>query len=248
MKLLALGCAVVVSLSFGGATPVEAKKKKDKPAKSACAGGIPVQLGNIWTYKGGRVVVLMRIAEIAPPKDGKTLVTVEEKLGDRAVTTVWTCTKEGLTVPSDSFFFVGEPGGGVGAKFTEKTHDGVTFPADLEEGTAFIEKATGEVERTDVAGGAVKHPPAKVEIERHVLIEGKQPVSVAIGNAPAIKVGFELRGRSTVGAPGAEEKVEFVIKRPGAAWIMPGLGILKLEDANDRTYELVSTTIPFSKE
>src|SRR5205085_1846410 len=83
-----------------------------------------------------KLAVLVRIAEIAPPKDGKTLVTVEEKLGDRALTTIWTCTKEGLTVPADSFFFVGEPGGGPGATLVEKSHDGVTFPKGLEEGTA----------------------------------------------------------------------------------------------------------------
>ena len=218
-------------------------KKKDKPAKSVCNGGIPVVLGNVWTYKSGKTTVLIRIADIKS-KDGKTLVSVEEKTNDRALSLTWTCTKEGMTVPADSFFFVGEPGGGAGDTLTEKSHDGVTFPKDLKVDTAFVEKVTGEVARTDVAGGKVVHPPATVEIERHVLIEKAQPIEIGMGKAEAIKVGFELRGRSTVGA----EKIEFAIKRPGTAWIMPGLGVLKMEDANDHTYELIQTTIPFSKE
>lgn len=240
MKRLAafsFACAILAV-----AAPAVAKKK-DKPAKSVCNGGIPVQLGNVWTYKSGRLTVLIRIAEINE-KGGKTDVTVEEKLGDRSLTLHWTCTKDGMTVPADSFFFVGEPGGGAGETLTEKSHDGVTFPKDLKEGTSFIEKVSGEVARTDVAGGKIVHPPATVEVERHVLIEGKQPVEIAMGKAEAIKVGFELRGRSTVSG----EKVEFAIKRPGAAWIMPGLGVLKMEDANEHTYELIQTTIPFSKE
>ena len=43
------------------------------------------------------------------------------------------------------------------------------------------------------------------------------------------------------------EKFELPIKRPGTIWLVKGVGAVKLEDAYDKSWELVETSLPLPK-
>ena len=252
-----LAVRVVVTLGALGlsASPLLAKKDKDqnqdqdKPAKAAPPAcglkTIPLAVGNVWTYKSGPGTVLVRVVDVKEGGDG-TQITVEEKYQDRANQLVFTCDeKRGLVIPPDSFFFAGEPGGAVGAETKITKRDSVSLLPDKEmkSGSAWVEKLHADVLRADTSGQGAQHPSAKFEVERHVSVADSEVVELKLGRATAQKITFELRGRGVVDA----EKSEIPIKRPGAFYVLKGLGILKIDDAFDRTWELVSTTVPFKK-
>lgn len=231
------------------AVPALAKKEKTPKTPPPACGlrSIPLALGNVWTYKSGQHTVLVRVAEVGPEKeDGTVEIKMEEKFQDRTLQTTWTCNeKKGVVIAPDSFFFAAEPGGAVASTVTITKRDNVTLQADkdLEPGGGWVEKVHGELARTDTGGQGATHKPGKWEIERHVSVGNSEQLELAIGKANALRITFELRGRGLV----ENEKFEIPIKRPGALYVMKGLGVVKLEDAFDRDWELVSTTVPFGK-
>ncbi|MBI4510092.1 MAG: hypothetical protein HY698_10695 [Deltaproteobacteria bacterium] len=207
--------------------------------KTAACGlrNLPLAAGNTWTYRSGSVDVTIRVLEVTAGKDAAgrpvTKISVEEKLHGRTHTTSMSCTTQGLSVPPDSFFFAGEPGGAVGGKFTETAREGVTWPQDaaLAPGISWVEKV-----KADQSG---PHLAAHVEVERHVAVKGPEQVVSPLGRFTAQRVGFELRGRGVV----KDQKQELPVKRPGTFWIARGVGVLRVEDAFDRAWELVGTNL-----
>jgi len=81
--------------------------------------------------------------------------------------------------------------------------------------------------------------PAKVEVERHVNVKGNEKIMIGLGEFNTQVVMFELRGRGVIG----EEKSEIPIKRPGQVWLQKGIGYIKIDDAFDKTWELVETNL-----
>ncbi len=217
------------------------------PAVAPTACGIrslPLAVGNTWTYKSGAATVTIAILNVAPGKTitgtAATEIKVKELYGDRIVATTWTCTPgDGLTIPPESFFFSGEPGGATSGAFQVLTHQNATLPADgsLVLGATWVEKITADAVRGDASGEGLTHLPGKVELERHVTIGTVENLAMEVGQFAAQKVSFELRGRSLV----EDQRYEFPVKRPGAIWIARGLGVVKIDDPFDKTWELIST-------
>lgn len=219
----------------GGAAPVACGLK-----------ALPLAQGNTWTYRSGNVQVLIKVLEVAPGKDfaGKpaTTITLEEQANGRTLKTTATCTPAGgLQLPLDSFFFLGEPGGSVNATTTITSRDRATLLPDdqVVDGNGWIEVVKADVTRTDASSAGAKHLPASVEIERHVNVKESANLMIGIGQFSAQRIVFELRGRGIVG----EEKTEIPIKRPGAAFLVKGVGFVKIDDAFDRTWELIDTNL-----
>ena len=248
MRRIAL---VVVACHLALALPAAARPRRDKPGGAACGlRSLPLAVGNTWTYKQAALEVTVKVVAVAPGKNAAgaaiTEIKVEETFADRTLPQTWTCTpKEGLTLPPDSFLFSGEPGGGVGATFTVTSHAEVTYPAEaaLVAGYAWIEKVHADVGRADVGKAGAQHPAAKIEVERHASVQPGEAIELELGTLVAQKIGFELRGRGIVG----EEKLELPVKRPGAIFYVKGLGVIKIDDAFDRTWTLVSTSLPLPK-
>jgi len=246
-----VGSAALLVGILVSSAPVAAKKEKAPKSPPPACGfkSIPLALGNVWTYKSGSGTVLIRVADVTEGKgaDGDEVeIKVEEKYQDRATEVVFTCSeKKGLVIPPGSFFFAGEPGGAVAAEVKVTKHDSVSLVPDKEikSGAGWVDKVYGEVVRADVSGQGAQHKPAKFEVERHVTVASSEVVELKMGRATAQRIDFELRGRGVV----ENEKSEIPIKRPGAIFLLKGLGILKIDDAFDRTWELVSTNVPFKK-
>jgi hypothetical protein len=168
---------------------------------------------------------------------------VEEAIGEKKQTWLWTCTAaEGLSVPPTSLFFAGEPGGGTNLTLVNPVVVGTRLVPDaqLVEGFQWQETLKADVERTVAAGTNAKHPAAKVEIELVSTVSAlSEAITTALGDYNAMKLTFELRGRGIVG----EEKAEIPVKRPGALYLTRGVGAVKIEDAFDRVWDLTATNV-----
>lgn len=212
---------------------------------------LPLVVGNTWTYKNAAgQTVTVAILGTAPGRNAAgqavTEIRVKELFAGRTTTTAWACTPGGgLTVPPDSFFFSGEPGGAVGVAFANVTNDQPWLPADagLTVGAAWVEKVRADATRADAGGQGAQHAPGRVELERHVVVQPVEQVALEIGHFGAQKLAFDLRGRGVV----EDQRYELPVKRPGAFWLVRGVGIVKLDDAFDRTWELASTNVPLPR-
>lgn len=224
---------------------------KTKPAGSgkplACGlKALPLAEGNTWTYRSGNTQVVIKVLEVGQGKDfadkPATTITLEETANGRTVTTTATCTPQtGVQIPLDSFFFLGEPGGALGGTTTITSRDKATWLPDdqVVDGNGWVEVVKADVTRVDGDSAGAKHAPASVEVERHVNVKESGKVMIGLGEFNAQRVVFELRGRGVVG----EERAEIPIKRPGAAYLVKGVGYVKLDDAFDKTWELIDTNL-----
>jgi hypothetical protein len=211
---------------------------------------IPLQKGNSWTYHSGTIDYIITILDVAAgkDKDGKpiTNIQVEEVNGPRKIALTWTCTPEtGLTVPPESLLFTGEPGGGVGVTIANLVVTEATLPPEklLVQDFQWVHTVKGDANRIPAEGSGATHPAARVEIERHSTVQPSEGVTIGLGYWNAVKITFELRGRGIVGA----EKAEIPVKRPGAFWYVKKLGLVKIDDAFDKTWELTVTNVPLPK-
>jgi hypothetical protein len=124
---------------------------------------------------------------------------------------------------------------------TPTSRDKAWLPAEneLTGDVAWVEVVKIDVARNDGGGAGAKHLPGRIEVERHVQLKGTDTVTLGIGQLKAQKYFFELRGRAIV----EEQKTEIPIKRPGTIWITPGIGIIKMDDAFDRSWELSESNL-----
>jgi hypothetical protein len=242
-----LALAVFAFGSVADAKPKGGGAAAGAAAPTACGyKSIPLAIGNTWTYKAGSAVAALKIVDIGTGKDdlGKpaTVIDVQEDYAGRTLKTRWSCSATGgLVVPLDSFFFSGEPGGGAGTTMTPTSRDKAWLPPEneLTGDVAWVEVLKADVTRTDGGGAGATHLPGRLEVERHVQLKGTETVTLGIGQLKAQRYFFELRGRAIV----EEQKVEIPIKRPGAFWVTPGIGIIKIDDAFDRTWELTESNL-----
>lgn len=235
LLLPAAGMAAKPKAAAGSAAPLACGLK-----------ALPLAQGNSWTYRSGNIQILIKVVEVAQGKDGAgkpaTTITLEEQANGRTLKTTAICTPTGgLQLPLDSFFFLGEPGGSVNGTTTITSRDKATLLPDdqIVDGNGWIEAVKADVARTDAGGAGTKHLPASVEIERHVNVKETAKLMIGLGEFNAQRIVFELRGRGIVG----EEKTEVPIKRPGAAFLVKGVGFVKIDDAFDRTWELIDTNL-----
>lgn len=247
MKQLAAIIALFVATAPGLASGQRAPKPPKKPAPACGITYLPLQPGNTWTYKAGATEVVVTVVGVAPGKgaDGKprTEIQVEEAIGEKKATATWTCTAaEGLTLPPTSILFAGEAGGGTNLTLVNPVTTGPTLVPDAQiiEGFQWTHTLKADADRPAAPNTGAKHAPAKVEIELVQTVATPEDVTTAMGDFTALKIGFELRGRGIVG----EEKAEIPVKRPGAFYYVKGVGVVKIEDAFDRVWDLSATNMP----
>src|SRR5262249_14174381 len=211
----------LIGFALAALAPAAHAKPPKAPAATPTACGyktIPITAGNSWSYKSSAnppATITVTILGVAPGKDssGKParVIDVEEDCAGRVVKTQWTCTPTGgLYMPLDSFFFSGEPGGGVSTTFNITSNDKAwLLPEEQLTGdVAWIENVKADVTRADASGAGANHPLAKLEIERHVQLKGSETFTLGAGaQVKANKYFFELRGRGLVG----EQKTEIPI-------------------------------------
>ncbi len=241
--------ALVLALSaLSSVASAQAPAKRPPPACGMQ--NIPLQKGNSWTYHSGTIDHVITILDVvaAKDKDGKpiTSIQVEEANGPRKIAMTWTCTAEaGLTIPPESLLFTGEAGGGVGVTLSNVAVTEATLPPDklLVQDYQWVHTIKGDATRAPAEGSGATHAPARVEIERHGSVQPAEGITTQLGYWQALKITFELRGRGLVGP----EKAEIPVKRPGTFWYVKKLGVVKVDDAFDKSWELTVTNLPIPK-
>jgi len=252
---LAAGAALLAAAAVL-ASPLAAegkKKKKDKeeepgkvgkPGAPACGiAFLPLVEGTTWTYKyfvpenvdsapalhvNSPETLTIHVDKVAPGADGGSTITVTESYRKVSVTHDLTCTKDNLQVPIDSFFFNGEPGGGVGMKIDKVDRKGDSFllKGGLKENT--FQEFKAQVTRTPTEGSGAAIPPASLEVERKMTVKGKEPIDSEMGlHKTTIRVDIELTGRAALDTQ--KDKPLNMPAMPSTMWFAPGVGVVRAE-------------------
>lgn len=243
-----LRIAIVFATLAVLAAPAAAQKKAKK-VKPACGiNYLPLAEGNWWTYEpvnqppAGPPAATLRVEVTKVETEGKvTTITMKETYRGVDFDVVATCSKDGLILPPESFFFAGEPGGVANMTIENFTHKGISLPIKLKGGVQLpLEEIKFDVTRVPAAGAKVTHDPAKVELERLVTVaSGQQMVDTAIQTYRATPVEFEIRGRGLVG----EKSSEIAVRDKGILWFTPLIGLARVREVNSREWQLIDSSL-----
>lgn len=231
----------------------EGKKKKKEEEAAASAGKpgapacgiafLPLVEGTTWTYKyfvpenvdaapalhiNSPETLTVHVDKVAPSADGGTTITVTESYRKVSLTHDLTCNKDNLQVPIDSFFFNGEPGGGIGMKIDKVDRKGESFllKGGLKENT--YQEFKAQVTRTPTEGSGAAIPPASLEVERKMTVKGKEPIDSEMGiHKNTIRVDIELTGRAALESQ--KDKPFNMPAMPSTMWFAPGVGLVRAE-------------------
>jgi hypothetical protein len=247
---LAVGAALVAAALLASPPAAEGKKKKKEEAKAGKPGApacgisfLPLVEGTEWTYKyfvpdgveppAGQLhtnppeTLTIKVDKVVPSGDGAT-ITITESYRKVSVTHDLTCTKDALQIPIDSFFFNGEPGGGIGIKIDKVDRKGDSFmlKGGLKENTFQEFRAVATRVPTDKSGAAM--PPASLEVERKMTVKGKSPTESDAGeHKTAIRVDIEITGRAALDTQ--KDKPLNMATISSSMWFQPGVGVVLVE-------------------
>lgn len=247
---LAAGAAIAALLASPLVAEGKQKKKKEEEAKAGKAGApacgiafLPLVEGTEWTYKhfvpenaepppgqlhvNSPETLTVKVDKVTPTGDGAT-ITVTETYRKVSTTVELTCNKDTLQIPIDSFFFNGEPGGGIGIKVDKVDRKGDSFllKGGLKENTFQEFRAVATRNPTEKSGAAI--PPAALEVERKMTVKGKEPTESDLGeHKAAVRVDIELTGRAALDTQ--KDKPLNMATIPSSMWFQPGVGVVRVE-------------------
>lgn len=247
-------CLALVALAAAVAVPASAEAQKKKPPKVKPACGmkaIPFAEGVEWTYQyyvpegvqlppGVRIQdpQSMTIKVLKVEKAGaKTVISLEESYRKVVVKTQLECDKTGLTVPPDSFFYAGQPGGGLLMKLgkIERKAETNVFAGGNLKGEAFEELKT-TVTREPSPGTGVVLAPAKMELERKMTVGGKEAVESAITTHQATRLTVQMTGRAILDT--TPDKPFNMPTLDVAMFIEPNVGVVQVRNSLGQGWKL----------
>jgi hypothetical protein len=187
--------------------------------------------------------VTIKVLKVEESPAGAT-ITLEETADKLVQQTTLKCTKDGYDIPPQSFFFAGEPGGGLQMKLDKIESSGVGFPGlkgflPKKQKSKLTIKA--EVTREPTADSGAVLPPAKLEVELELENLGPSPLfwgpkgTAARGD----NIEFELTGRASV-PPALDKTFEIPLGSKGRFWFVPGLGMAQVANRLGHWYLLQS--------
>ena len=222
-----------------------------KPSAAPCgADFLPLAEGTEWSYEffvpesiepaaGLHVIdpdkVHIRVLEVTKKGDSAT-IKLEESYRKVTTHTQIECSKDGLRVPLESFFFAGQPGGGLGMKLDGLTRKGDSF--GLKKGKpldGYQEFVTTAVRQPTEGSGAILDP-ARLEVERKAVVLGKQATDSGLGDHTATRIDVRMTARaaldSQAGKPFNMPEVQT------AMWFANGVGLVRVESSLGRGWKL----------
>ncbi len=256
IALIALAAAVA---ALPASADAQKKKKKKSKVKPACGLKVlPFAEGMEWKYQyfvpegvqlppGVRVQdppeLLIKVTKVA--KNGaKTVIGLEESYRKVVVKTELECDAKGLTVPPDSFFFAGQPGGGLQMKLgkIERKAETNVFEGGKLKGEAFEEIKTDVTREPSPNTGAVL-VPAKVEIERKMTVGAqKETIESGITSHKATRLTIQMTGRATLQS--TPDKPFNVPTLDIAMFFEPDVGVVQVRNSQGQGWKLAEHKIP----
>lgn len=254
-------CAALVFAAALLALPAtgsaKGRKGKARGGKAACgAKYLPLIKGAVLEYEwiapekeppGPKAIMptVLRIEVKEVVEKGKTAtITLVESYRKHSQETTITCAEDGFQISPQSFFFVGEPGGGIGLELEDLKREGPDLPGprDFRLGlnwTAFI-KAKAIRKATEGSGAVIAD--SKLEIDRELFLQRRELVESAMGVHTAYRVDVSLSGRASV-TPALDKWVDL----PPASvvmWYTDGLGMVRTHNRYGHGWMLKSRTLP----
>jgi hypothetical protein len=249
LALVVLAAAVAV---LPASADAQKKKKKATPKPACGMKELPFTPGEVWTYQyyvpegvqlppGVRIqdptqltIKVTKVAKAGP----KTVISLEETYRKVVVNTQLECDKTGLTVPPESFFFAGQPGGGLKMKLgkVERKAETNVFAGGALKGEAFEELKTSATREPSPDTGAVM-VPAKLEVERKMTV-GAQPevVESAMGNHKAKRLAIQMTGRATLDT--TPDKPFNFPPLDIAMFFVPDMGVVQVRNSSGQGWKL----------
>lgn len=253
MRTLALTCFALVIAALAAA-PSDAKRK------SKAAGGEPACDANYFPFVEGQKMVYAFVpAEEEPAgpranwpdeltievksieRSGKSAtIHLVESFRKRSIQTEITCSEKGFRISPQSFFFVGEAGGGVGMKLESLKQDQADIPApkDFRPGQEWTVYIKAKVNRQITSETKVETGNAKIEIDRSLKIGGRELVETGVGDQRAFRLDVLLSGRAAV-EPVLDKWVDLPTSN-ATLWLAPGLGVVRAMNRYGHGWELKS--------
>lgn len=257
-----VSATAVAALTLAGLAGPAAAGRKSKPACGISY--LPLVTGNMWTYEPVDPPVplseadnerLTKAKQMNPPppkqvvitvlsvedEKGGSVITLEEKADTFTRKTVLHCTKKGLDIDPQSFFFAAEPGGGLGMTLTDVQRDGsLPGSSGFRKGKSSTVSIKANLERKAAEGTGAEIKNGKVEIERTVFPGITESVSTPAGEfRKAARVEFDLTGRAAV-EPNIEKFYEIKIDWRGIFWFQNGVGLVQARNRSGIWYQLTA--------
>jgi len=172
--------------------------------------------------------ITIKVVSVKSSKDSAT-ITTEESFRKGTKTAVHSCNKGSLTIDPASFFWAGEPGGGMQIELTKLRRTGKSYPGikDFKKGESWLEEIKATAERKAAPDTNAKIHSGEVEMEREVSIGQLEPVATAGDDVRAFRVEIGLSGRGRLeGVKGGEREMAAGAK--ALLWFAPNVGLIKV--------------------
>lgn len=248
-------CAITLSSSL--VTAFAAPKKAAAPQSPCGIKFLPVAVGNTWTYKNVPAPIALPPAEekqaplpakqvsvaitAVTAQGPDTMVTFEETVDGRKLTTSMKCSAGKIEFSPDAFFFNAEPGGYLGLELSNLERKGSTWT--LTNGTIgeapWQESFVAKWKRLPTKGTNASVNAGKVEVER--VFTPAEPENVATPNGPVLaeKLAIAVTGRITVDGSAADVKpYELKAGIINTLWFADNIGVAQVLNAYAHMYVL----------
>jgi hypothetical protein len=246
-----VAAAVAVTWAPGDAAAQKGKKK------SACGiKGLPLVVGNQWTYAPSPPPAKApeAAARFIPPqpskiiitvvaidqKDGATVVRLDETLDARKLETTITCVDgKRFDISPDAFWFAGEPGGFIGLEMSKLERKGTSWvvkggrfePTWREDLSATWKRIPSKGVEVELGGGTL-------QMERvFTSSRALEPIAGPQKTIMAPKLSIEITGRITL--DGSEKTAEMPANWINHLWIADDLGVVQVLNSFFHQYTLI---------
>lgn len=175
-----------------------------------------------------------------------TTIELEESSDYGTVKTTLTCERDKLNVPMNSFFFAGEPGGGLNVEVTdvERTGNSYLFRLGKVQIPEWTEEVKGKFTRTPPEGSKAMLFNGSFDLQRVVLIGLPEPVSTDLGDLSASPVQVDLRGSVTLDSTPEPYTFSVPANTISKLWFAENLGVVQVFNPNSHLYMLTAINKP----
>lgn len=236
-------------------------QRKPRPACNIKA--LPFIEGTEWIYKAvappnppkkplpkpkQAAMVTIKIASVTT--EGKeTTIVLEEAADDRTYTTTLTCERDALFVPPQSFFFSGEPGGGLQLSLgeierSEDSSPSYKFRFGRMVIPEWIENLKTTFTRTATEGTEVKMVGGTLDLQRIILIGLAEEISTELGTFDAVPLQVDLRGSVILDFEPEPKEYNIPANTLSKLWFAENVGVVQVYNTNGHLYQLAEVKTP----